>query len=102
MRLSWSTDYQDYEDTKHWIPRCGELEKNILSLSMKDVLSMDSEKLVDMMEQLSELMMYYASIEDMKKLEPAMRKQEAMLKVCREKGVWSFGYWDLEMMLRQS
>ena len=98
MRLSWSTDYQDYEDTKHWIPRCGELEKNILSLSMKDVLSMDSEKLVDMMEQLSELMMYYASIEDMKKLEPAMRKQEAMLKVCREKGVLSIGYWYLEMM----
>ncbi len=98
MQLSWSTEYRDFADTEHWIPRSQKLEKSFSQISLESVPVMETEQLLNIMEQLSELMMYYISVEDMKKLEPVMRTQERLLAICRSKGLSSIGYLYLEMM----
>lgn len=98
MYLSWRTDYRDFADTEHWVPRCIELEKTFLQISLETISAIETKELLDIMEQMSELMIYYVTIENMEKLEPVMRIQEQMLQVCKDRGVSYVGYFYLEMM----
>lgn len=84
MRLSWDTGYEDYTDLEHWEPKFAWLKSFAQNLDTN--ASMGPEDLRDTLEVLEELMRFYCSQQDLKGLEPVMRKFAALLQRLPEAG----------------
>ena len=98
MRLTWNTGYHDYTDTENWLPRYEELVRFADTLDPREAAGLPEDRFLDSMEQLEELMRYYCSQGDANSLEPVMRKFNAMLPICEERGIWGVEPLYLEMV----
>lgn len=94
MRLTWG-EYLDYEDPA-WQDRKKDLEQMWRSFS-KEAAGFDTDRLLDYLEQLEELLRYYTFTQDFGKLEPLMRYYEPLLHILEDRKPDRAGYWYLEM-----
>lgn len=97
MRLSWDVGYDDYADREHWLPRFEELKALEQCVTVEKAVEMEPSALLDSMEQIEELMRFYAATEDYNHLEPVMRKQYELLAHCRGRKIGGIGYEYLEL-----
>lgn len=94
MRLTWG-EYLDYEDPA-WQERKGYLEEIRQGFS-EEAAEVSSGELLDYLEQMEELLRYYAFVRDFQRLEPLMRCYEPLLGILERRGTDTAGYWYLEM-----
>lgn len=102
MRLSFDYQYDDYQDTEHWLPRLKELENIAGSARTLNASNMKEDELLDLMEGLDELMTYYIYVKDYSKLEPVMRKQYELVQLGRGMHIWHIGFQYLDMNLTRA
>lgn len=98
MQLTYDKGYADYTDTAHWLPRLEQLKAAAGALTPDSAASMPDAQLLDAMEQLEELMRFYCSEQDFQGLEPAMRKFNDLLKLCRSRMISGVEVSYLEMV----
>ncbi|MBO5473950.1 MAG: hypothetical protein J6A08_09225 [Lachnospiraceae bacterium] len=85
MKLCFPTEYTNFADREHFTPRLAALQKSYEeTLRNKDT---DIHTLLNRMEDMQELMRYYAHTGDYGALEPVMRTQAEYLEQCRSCGV---------------
>jgi tetratricopeptide (TPR) repeat protein len=97
MRLTFEFGYEDYEDKEHWLPRRDALLQFAKDLETKTLSTMGNEALLDALEQVEELMRFYAAQQDFASLEGIMRLEERMLKTCEGRNIQCAGFWYLKM-----
>lgn len=101
MELTWQKGYEDYTDTANWQPRYEKLCRFAEQLGEQEMARCSDAQLLDSMERLEELMRYYCVQDDMKKLEPAMRKFNSMMELCRSRGMGGVEVLYLQMLFHR-
>ena len=98
MNLSFLKAYEDYTDSANWQPRLSELTAIVSGITAGSIGQLDDQALLDTMEDVEELMRYYCVIQDMAKLEAAMRKFYDMLQLCKSRQIRNMEALYLEMV----
>lgn len=97
MRLSFDVGYEDYSDEANWLPHKQQLMTLVQKLDKAYIAELEDAVLLDAMEQVEELMRYYAAVTDYGSLEPVMRLQEELLQLGQFRKVQETGFTYLEM-----
>ena len=97
MNLTYNKGYDDYSDSRNWLPQFEFLKCVAEDIDLDLAEAMPDSQLLDTMEQLEELQRYYCAVEDMKNLEPVMRKYYDLLKLCKIRGIsgMEYSYFDM-------
>lgn len=98
MKLTFHKEYEDYADKVNWLPRFEELKTIFSGLSSTQIASLGNDALLDTMEDVEELMRYYAATQNAAGLEPVMRKFYEMLQQCKARNIRGVEVLYLEML----
>ena len=98
MLLTWDKGYADYADTANWNPRYDELCRLAQSVTVASARLFTDAELLETLEQLEELMLFYCVKNNMADLEPVMRIFNDLMALCRDRQISGVEVQYLQML----